>query len=107
MAESPRFIAVGDLLAEIGAGLGRANAEVAMRAANPIGTLVVKSAEVDLSMELTSQAQSNRVGAAAGVPLLGAKTLSFGSESLKSSSVNRLQIKLQLVAVQAPGSEPT
>ena len=102
MIDSPRFISVRDLLTDIGGGIGMANAAMSLRAATEIGTLVVKSADIEVSMELTSHAQSSRTSVGADLPVLGAKTLSFGSDTLKESSVNRLQIKLQVVAVQPP-----
>lgn len=105
----PKFLNVEDLFRDIGLGLGTASLEMYNRSAgNPVGALAIKTAEVTVTMELTSAATKRNDTIGAEVPALGAKTLSFatGSTATAETANNRLAVTLQIVSVIPPKETP-
>ncbi len=101
MAEPYRFIGVDQCLADIGRGLGQASRELFLKSQTMVGTLAMKSADVVLSFEMTSNAARQTDDVSAGLPLLGAKTLSLSQATADAQQVNRCTITLSVVPVLA------
>ena len=98
--EPLKFIGIPDLMQDIGAGIGLASRELVSKSSTQIGTLVVKSADVTVNMELTSSATRREDG----VSVAGAKTFSFSSDTYKETQNNRCTITLSIVSVIPPNT---
>lgn len=105
MSDLQKFIGVDAMLTDIGRGIGLANKELVMRSKSDLGSLAVKTADVTVSFEITSVAEKSKYNVSSDYPLLlGAKTLSFGTDTFEEKQINRCTITLNIVAV-APATE--
>ncbi len=102
-----RFIGIDALLTDIGRGIGLGARELVLRSRSDIGGLAVKTAEVNLSFEMTSRAAQTRDGLEADLPLLGAKTISLVSAAQEEQRINRCSIRLEIVAIVADDDTDT
>ncbi|MCX6953847.1 MAG: hypothetical protein NTV51_16990 [Verrucomicrobia bacterium] len=87
------FIEVTDLLANVGRGLGLAN-QTLKHQSTELSTLAVKTATVQVDLEMTSIQTDDELGFR-----LGAKTLSFGTATKEDTHRNTCSIKLEIVSV--------
>jgi len=99
MAGSPVFIGVDKLLEDIGRGVGIAGRTVAISSKSDVGTLAVKTCDIDVSFELTSSGATASSGGSVDLPLLGAKTITLTSTKQSSVLHNSCRIRLHIVSV--------
>jgi hypothetical protein len=105
MSEPMKFIGVTDLFKDLGEGIGVANRSLVSQSVSAFNTLIVKSVDVNVSFEMTSHADAQRSGLSGDFPLLGAKTISYTSESSSSTTTNKCNVSLHIVSI-SPGDPP-
>lgn len=98
--EQLKFIGIPDLMRDIGLGIGTASKELVYASSTKVGTLAIKSADVTVSLELTSAFTRREDGIS--VLGAGAKTLSLSSDTSKETQNNRCTITLSIVSVIPP-----
>ncbi len=100
-----RFILAGDLMREIMTALAEGHAALVNTSRSPLGTLVVKGAEVAVSFDFSVQARETQTGFALQVrpPLGGGFGLGPALETKASEQtteiINRATIRLEIVNV--------
>src|SRR5687768_18552491 len=104
MDDPYKFISTSELLAQIGEGIGRAHENLRRHsrpASEEVGMLAVKTAQVNVNFELTSNGSKNvkDVGLPDGLPFLGVKTFTFTETVDNKSIINRATIVLNIVNV--------
>jgi hypothetical protein len=99
-----KFIAVPDLLADVGQGLGRAAQSVHQHSTTKVSALVVKDAQIEVTFEMSSASAES--DSALGVGALGAKTLSFGTRTFEETQTNRCTIRINVVNAEPPEADP-
>ncbi len=106
--EPLRFIGIGDLLVELGTSIGSGSKALVTNSASRLGTLTVRTVDVDLSFEMSSNAINNTLQIDNPLAtVFGAKTLSISSGTTQETQTNRCTIKLQIVNVaDMPQQQP-
>ena len=94
-----RFAAIQEALVDIATGIGQGSANLTALSQSPVGTLAVKTAEVVIDFEMTSNA-FRREGDLT-LPALGVKSLTFAvaRSGEEKRDTNRGKITLQIVSV--------
>jgi hypothetical protein len=94
-----KFIGITDLFKDLGEGIGSANRALVSQSVSDFNTLIVKSVDVNVSFEMTSHAESRASGLSGNFPLLGAKTISYTSESASTTTTNKCNVTLHIVSI--------